>query len=104
MKEPTLDFCKDIVARAPDLGDDVQIGKNSSKKRSSTSKAGGDVPAKKQVQEPKETTHEVKKEEHIDTKSIVLEGLEDVPTLALHDDLPGLEQTAEAELENYDDF
>lgn len=93
MKEPTLDFCKDIVARAPDLGEEVQ-GEKKSRKRTSTSKAGD---TKKQ---PK--SEEIKEEEKIDT-DFVLEGLEDVPTLVAEDTLHH-QETAEAELENYDDL
>ena len=93
MKEPTLDFCKDIVARAPDLGEEVQ-GEKKSRKRTSTSKAGD---TKKQ---PKR--EEIKEEEKIDT-DFVLEGLEDVPTLVADDTLHH-QETAEAELENYDDL
>ena len=103
MKEPTLDFCKDIVARAPDLGDveETQTEKKS-RKRNSTSKAGD---AKKQPKLKIEEKDEEIKEEKIDT-SFVLEGLEDVPTVA-DDALADGEnngETAEAELENYDDF
>jgi len=95
MKEPTLDFCKDIVARAPDLAEETP-GEKKSRKRNSTSKTGD---AKKQ---PKvDVLKEEIKEEAIDA---VLEGLDDVPTLTVPEDTLQHQETAEAELENYDDF
>lgn len=123
MKETTLDFCKDIVARAPDLGetDDVQV-KNSKKRRSSSKvgtthegrgtnegedhNAGEDSP----VPEQSESLTKTKKKKKDMDDSIVLEGLDDIPTLSIEDaqdeDLPlgHQEETACAEFENYDDF
>eukprot|EP00204_Picochlorum_oklahomense_P002743 CAMPEP_0118802424 /NCGR_PEP_ID=MMETSP1161-20130426/7609_1 /TAXON_ID=249345 /ORGANISM="Picochlorum oklahomensis, Strain CCMP2329" /LENGTH=170 /DNA_ID=CAMNT_0006730633 /DNA_START=35 /DNA_END=547 /DNA_ORIENTATION=+ len=114
-REATLDFCKDIVAKAPDVGDDAATGKKKTRRRGDAEDNNGTTTQKK-----KKTTRAKKKkktssveseaddmeEEQDDTNDefgLIAECLDDVKddAHAEQDDDNGLEH---AEDEDYDEF
>ena len=87
MKETTLDFCREIVSRAPDLGEDVPGDKPARKRQSTGSGASGSK--KKKVKEEGDMG--------------ALDGLEGLADLPILDDTADDVQV-DVEDENYDDF
>jgi hypothetical protein len=109
MKETTLDFCKEIVSRAPDLGEDVPGDKPARKRQSTGSGASGSK--KKKVKE--EETSDVAADDEGVKQEVepvkdegdmgALDGLEGLADLPILDDTADDVQV-DVEDENYDDF
>ncbi|KAI8100667.1 hypothetical protein M9434_005058 [Picochlorum sp. BPE23] len=114
-REATLDFCKDIVAKAPDVGDDAATGKKKTRRRAEDNNGTTTQKKKKttRAKKKKKKTSPVESdaddmEEEEDTNDddgfgLIAECLDDVKddTHAEQDDDNGLEH---AEDEDYDEF